>query len=327
MPELALVTGANGFVGSAVCRALCAEGHSVRALHRPSSNLEALEGLPVQRVVGDVLAPQTLEPALRGVTWVFHIAAASNYWRVRPEQVMRTAIEGTRHVVLAAARAGVRRLILTSSLAAMGVPAHGELLDESHTFNLPPSRLPYGYAKRQAEIEALRLAGEALEVVIVNPSVVLGAGDVHQISGSLVIEAARGHTFVYTDGGVNVVHIDDVAAGHLAAAWRGRPGERYLLGGENLSHLQLFTTLAEIVGRRPPWLKIPSGGIGPTAALIDLLRRVLPLPLDGNQFRLSHQFLFCDTSKAQRELGLPEPRPFRQAAQEAYDWYRATSRI
>jgi len=318
-----LVTGASGFIGSAVCRHLAQVGFTVRAMHRPSSNLAALEGLSVEHRVGDLFDLDSLARAADGTRWVFHVAAVAEYWRQRPAEVIRGAVEGTRNVVRACRQAGVARLILTSSLAALGVPEHGELLTESNVFNLPVKRSPYGFAKRQAEVEALQAAGNSLEVVIVNPSIVLGAGDVHQISGSLVIEAARGRTFLYTRGGTNVVHVDDVAAGHLAAAERGRSGERYLLGGENLAYQQLFTLLAEVVGTRPPWLLLPDWAVEPTASLIDLVRHVIRLPLEGNQLRLSKQRLFCDTSKARRELGLTRTRPARQAIVEALAWYRA----
>jgi dihydroflavonol-4-reductase len=257
------------------------------------------------------------------VRWVFHVATVAAYWRQRPEQVIRAAVEGTRNIVHACRQAGVERLIVTSSMAALGVPVGNKLLTEAHTFNLPPRRFPYGYAKRQAELEAFRDAGESLEVVVVNPSIVIGAGDVHQISGSLVIQAARGRTFLYTGGGTNIVHIDDVADGHLAAAERGRSGERYILGGENLTHLQLFTLLAEVVGSRPPWLRLPDWAIEPAAKALDLARQVVSLPLDGNQLRLSRHRLFCDTSKARHELGLTRTRTARQAIVEALAWYRA----
>jgi dihydroflavonol-4-reductase len=323
LPDLVLVTGASGFIGSAVCRHLLQQGSKVRALHRASSDLAALEGLSVERHVGDLFDPEGLARAADGARWVFHVAAVAEYWRQRPEQVIRGAVEGTRNIVQACLQSGVERLILTSSMAALGVPEHGELLTESHVFNLPAKRFPYGYSKRQAEIEALQAAGASLEVVIVNPSIVLGAGDVHQISGSLVVQAARGRTFLYTGGGTNIVHVDDVAAGHLAAAKRGHSGDRYILGGANLSYRQLFTLLAEVVGNRPPWLRLPDWAIAPTASLTDLVRRVAPLPLDGNQLRMSRQRLFCDTSKAQRALGLAQPRPARQAIVEALAWYRA----
>ncbi len=323
MPDPVLVTGASGFIGSSVCRHLARQGFKVRALHRPASDLSALEGLSLERHVGDLFDPKGLARAADGARWVFHVAAVAEYWRQRPADVIRGAVEGTRNVVQACVQAGVERLILTSSLAALGVPEHGELLTESNVFNMPVTRSPYGYAKRQAEVEALQAAGESLQVVIVNPSIVLGAGDVHQISGSLVIQAARGRTFLYTRGGTNIVHVDDVAAGHLAAAERGRSGERYLLGGENLTYLQLFTLLAEVVGGRAPWLLLPDWAIQPTASLIDLIHRVAPLPLEGNQLRLSRLRLFCDTSKASRELGLTQTRSARQAIVEAFAWYRA----
>lgn len=322
MPDRVLVTGASGFIGGALCRALCAAGARVRALHRRDSRLEALEGLDLERAVGDILAPASLEAALAGVAEVYHTAAQPAYWR-RPAEVVPAAVAGTVNVVRAARAAGVRRLVLTSSLAAMGLPRCGELLTEDHVYDLPPRHFPYAFAKRRAEVEALREAGAALEVVVVNPSVVLGAGDRHQISGSLVVESARGRAFLYVDGGVNIVHLDDVVEGHLAAMQRGRPGARYLLAGENVTHGELFAALAEITGRRPPWLRLPGWVIPPAAAAVDMLGRIARLPLDGAQLRWSRQRLFCDPGPARAALGLGPPRPFRQAAAEAYEWYRA----
>jgi dihydroflavonol-4-reductase len=294
----------------------------VRVLHRATSSLVALEDLAVERVIGDILDPASLRPAVEGAAWVFHVAAQSDYWK-QPRGVVEAAVRGTANVVEAAREAGARRLVLTSSVAALGVPKGNRLLTEFDTYDLPPQAFPYGYAKYISEKEALARAGGSLEVVIVNPSVVLGPGDVHQISGSLVIEAARGRTVVWMDGGINLVHIADVVEGHLAAMTSGRPGERYILGGENRTHREVFTTLAEIVGRRPPWLKIPGWALGPLAGAVDALRLAIPLPLDGGQLRMSGHFLWVDASRAKRELSLGEPRSFRQAAQETYDWYRA----
>jgi dihydroflavonol-4-reductase len=322
LTETVLVTGATGFIGAALCRALRNEGLKVRAFHRRTSSLAILEDLPVERAVGDILEPASLSPAMAGVRWVFHTAAQSDYWR-HPQQVWRSAVEGTRNVVLAARNAGVERVIHTSSLATLGIPGPGELLDERHIFNQPPRRFPYAHAKHQAEQEALASASGQLEVVILNPSAVMGAGDVHQITGSMVVETAHGLGFVYTDGGVNLVHIADVVDGHIAAARVGQPGERYILGGENLTYRQIFTILAEITGRRPPWLRISGWAIPPVAGLLDVVGRVARLPLNGDQLRTSRYSVFCDTTKARRALSLPSPRPFRQAAQEAYDWYRA----
>ncbi len=322
MPERILVTGASGFIGAALCRALAERGHAVRALHRATSSLQLLEGLTLERAVGDILDRESLRAALDNVEFVFHVAAQAAYWR-RPELVVRSAVEGARNVVTAARECNVRRLVITSSVAALGVPASGELLTESHTFNLTPQAFPYGYAKHQAEMEALRLAADALEVVIVNPSIVLGAGDIHQISGSLVVQAARGRLFFWAEGGANYVHLADVVEGHLAALQRGRAGQRYILGGENLTHRRAFDILAEVTGTRGPWLRLTGWQMAAAAWVVDGLRRVVPLPLDGAQLRLSRQYLYCDTSKAHQELGLAAPRPFCQAVEEAYAWYRA----
>jgi dihydroflavonol-4-reductase len=298
----------------------------VRVLHRASSSLQALEGLAVDPYVGDILDPASLGPALRGVDLVFHAAAESAYWR-RPQDVLGAAVDGTRNVASAARQAGVRRLVLTSSVAALGVPAADELLTEEHVFSLPQDQFVYGYSKRQSEQAALEAAGGEVEVVIVNPSIVLGAGDLNRISGSIIIEAARGIAIVYTDGGANYVHIDDVAAGHLAAAARGRPGERYILGGENLTHRQALTEVARIVGRRPPWLRLPHSAISLLARATDLAGTVAETPMNGAQLRMSRYRLWVDTSKARRDLGLAAPKPFSLAAREAYDWYLAAGMI
>jgi dihydroflavonol-4-reductase len=321
LPREVLVTGATGFIGSALCRLLLEKGHNVRALHRPTSSLIAIQDLPLQRVVGDILQPETLSPAMQGADWVFHAAAESAHWR-HPERVTRVTVQGTRNTVQSALEAGVERLVYTSSLAALGVPPEGQLLTEADSYNLDPKRFPYGYAKLLAEQAAMETAGSGLEVVIVNPSIVLGPGDRNQISGSLVIESARGHIPFYPAGGVNFVHIDDVAAGHLAAAARGRSGERYILAGENLSYKRALTTLAEITGSRPPKIRLPASLTGPASYLAVLYARLIGVPLDPNLIRLSRYPLFCDRSKAERELGLEDNLPFRQAAQDAYDWYR-----
>jgi dihydroflavonol-4-reductase len=322
LTETILVTGATGFVGSALCRALLDQGYRVRALHRETSSLTALQGLAVERVIGDILKPSTLPAALEGANVVFHTAAQAAYWKVPPEIVRTSAIDGTRNVSEAALHAGVRRVVLTSSMAAVGIPNTNELLTENHTFNIPPRHFVYGYAKRQSELEALRFAERGMDVVIVIPTIILGPGDINQNSGRLVLESARGWGIFWTEGGFNVVHIEDVVAGHIAAFLHGRSGERYVLGGENVCYRDVFTTVNEIVGRRPPWLKIPKLVIDPVANLLEWLRPLIRLPLSSEQLRISQYYLYFDLSKSQRELKLPPPRSFRMAAQETFDWYR-----
>lgn len=292
----------------------------VRALHRQSSQLKILKSLSVDLFEGDILKRKTIDRACDGVRWVYHAASQSAYWR-KPGSVIQTATEGTRNVAEAALAAGVERLVFTSSIAAMGVPLQGELLTEEHSFNLLEGDFPYGASKRQAELILLEVVNRGLDAVIVNPTIILGPGDVNQISGSMVTEAARGWGFFYLDGGENYIHVDDVARGHLAAALHGEKGKRYILGGENLTHLEAFTILTQIVGRPRPWLKIPDWIIPPAAWFIDRLPRWIRLPFNGDQLRLSRKYIYCDISRAIKALNLEAPNSFRQAATDAYNWY------
>jgi dihydroflavonol-4-reductase len=322
-----LVTGASGFIGSNLCRALAAQGHEVLALHRPTSLLNGLEGLPVRRTIGDMLDPASLTRAFDTVEVVFHTAAP-----MRPEADGRTAIEGhvlgTRNVLQAALRTGVRQLIHTSSVAALGVPdvptstpaENAPLLDECHAWNYIPERWPYAYAKHASEQEVLRAAEAGLHAVIVNPSVVVGAGDWYRTERSLVAYLARGAFVPVIPGGLNVVHIDDVTAGHLAALERGRSGERYILGGENLTLPDLLRTTAQVVGHRPPRLHLPLWAVPPIRHLLEPARTSLKLPIEPSMLWLAGYHFFYDTHKAQVELGLPHAIPYRQAATETFDW-------
>lgn len=280
-----------------------------------------LEDLPVELAVGNILDAESLKPALEDVTYVFHAAAQSAYWR-DPNSVTQTSIDGTQNVLKAALDAGTKRVVLTSSLAAMGAPDDGALLTEDNIFNLPPDKFRYGYSKHRAEQEAHRFLQQGLDVVILNPSIVLGAGDVNQIGGSMITEAARGWGFFYPGGGTNYIHIDDVVAGHIAALHHGKTGERYILGGENLTYFDAFATINEIVGRKPPWLKVPVWITEPGAYLADWTRSFLHLPFDSNHLRMSRYDIFCDASKARIELGVSATKSFRQAVEETYEWYK-----
>jgi len=323
----ALVTGASGFLGSCLCRALLAQGHEVIALHRPTSILSGLEGLPVCRVVGDMLDPASLTRAFDSVDVVFHTAAP-----MRPEADGRTAIEahalGTRNVLQAAQRTRVRRLVHTSSVAALGIPdvppstppENSPLLDETHSWNYVPDRWPYAYAKHTSEQEVLRAVQAGLDAVIVNPSVVLGAGDWYRTRRSLVAYLARGSLIPAVPGGLNAVHIDDVVAGHLAALNRGRAGERYILGGDNLTLPELLRITAEVVGRRPPRLSLPLWAIPVIRRVLEPARQSLHLPIEPSMLWLAGYHFFYNTRKSHAELGLPPAVPYRQAAAETYNW-------
>ncbi|TLN22717.1 NAD-dependent epimerase/dehydratase family protein, partial [bacterium] len=245
-----LVTGSTGFIGSQLCRALVAQGHRVLAFHRASSSLRGLEGIPgcheqpqlaevagcLEHVLGDLTQPETLSAALRGVEVVFHTAGLVGAGN-QSGRLYAVNVEGTRALLQAAQEAGVRRVVHTSSVSALGVPLYGPApMDERHTWNFPAQHWQYGYAKYLAEMEVQKAVAAGMDVVIVNPSVVIGAGDVYNGSRSILARAVRRQLPFVVEGGLNVVHIADVVAGHIAALEKGRRGERYILGGQNLSH-------------------------------------------------------------------------------------------
>ncbi len=323
----ALVTGGTGFLGSHIARTLVEAGHTVRILHRATSSLTLLEGLPVEHAIGDVVDSASVERAMRGCEWVFHAAAVADYWRANYVKMYIVNVNGTVNVLDAARRTGVRRVIFTSSAAAVGLRDDGRPADEILAFNLPPNRFPYGHSKYLAELEVERAVQRGQDVVILNPSVILGPGDVNLISGSGIVEMARGSVFVYPTGGATVIDVRDVAAAHLAAAERGRRGERYLLGAVDVSHRALLKLIAHVVGVPAPFLPVPAAITPVAAAVAELLRRAgLKLPIDANQIRLSSRNMFYDCHKAWRELG--EPRiDLRQSLEDTYHWYAAHGMI
>lgn len=320
----ALVTGGTGFIGSHVVRALLAAGHQVRVLRRATSRLEALEGLAGYRaVVGDILDPASLEAAMAGCAWVFHVAAVSDYWRQDVGWLYRVNVEGTRNVLAAARRAGVQRLVFTSSAAAVGLREDGFPADESVTFNLSPAAFPYAHSKFLAEIEVLKAVIAGLDCVILNPAVVIGPGDVYQGSGSLLIEMLRRRVPAIPPGGVTLIDVRDVAAAHLAAAERGRVAERYLLGAVDLSYRVWLRLVADVVGVPPPWLRVPAWAVPFIGLAVDLARAAgVPVPADGNQIRFSARRMYYNCQKAWAELGEPQI-DIRQSLQDTLDWYRA----
>lgn len=317
----ALVTGATGFVGSHVVRALTDEGHTARALHRPTSKLDALAGLDYESTLGDVTDLDALRTACEGCDWVFHVAAVADYWRADRAWMHEVNVEGTRRVLQAAREAGVRRVVFTSSAAAVGF-RQDRPADESDAFNLPPERFPYGYSKAQAETIALEAAQAGEEVVIVNPVVVMGPGDLNVISGDFVLKIRRLQWAVpVPPGGVAVIDVRDVARMQLAAAERGRVGERYILGAANFKYRDWFALVAEVVGAARPVIPVPGWALPPLAELFDALRAVgLRLPVDGDQTRLGARDIYFDFSKARRELGAPQI-DMRQSLQDTYSWY------
>lgn len=318
-----LVTGGTGFIGSRLCGACVARGNQVRVLRRAGSSMLGLERLPVEYVTGDLLDPESVARAVDGCDLVFHAGAISSYWRARREQVYRVNVEGTRNVMEACLRAGVPRVVYTSSTAAVGITANGPA-GEDTPFDRLSATFAYADSKHRAEAIVQSMVARGLPAVIVNPAVVLGAGDHYLNAGSMVIEYGKGRIPAVPPGGICVADVDAVTHGHLAAATCGRIGERYILGGENLSFVQVAAAIADVAGVRRPSLVMPAALLGLIAPLIDLWNRASRRPprISAEQVRLSRINFFFDSSKAVRELGYPL-LPLRGAVEKAFAWYRA----
>jgi dihydroflavonol-4-reductase len=324
-PGLSLVTGATGFVGAAVARALLAERHKVRVLARPQSNRRNLAGLEVEITEGSLEDAASLARAVAGCRYLFHVAADYRLWVPDPAAMFRANVDGTRVLMLAALAAGVERVVYTSSVATLGLIAGG-IADEATPSGLGDMIGPYKQSKFAAEAAVKELIAErGLPAVVVNPSTPIGPGDVKPTpTGRLIVEAAKGRMPGYVDTGLNIVHVDDVAFGHLLAAEHGAIGERYILGGENLTLAEILAEVAAAVGRRPPMLKIPYAAILPIAVGAELVARVTGrepfVTLDGA--RMSRKKMYFSSARAMRELGYA-PRPARQAIADAVAWFSA----
>jgi dihydroflavonol-4-reductase len=323
-PDLSLVTGATGFVGSAVARALLARGRRVRVLARPNSDRRNLGGLAVEIAEGAMEDPRSLARAVAGCRYVYHVAADYRIWVPDPAPMFRANVEGTRDLLTAALEAGAERVVYTSSVATLGLVPGGSA-DEETPSSLDDMIGPYKRSKFAAEEVARELARKrGLPVVIVNPSTPVGPGDIKPTpTGRLIVEAARGQMPAFVDTGLNIVHVDDVAEGHLAAAENGRIGERYILGGENMALAEILAEVAQAVGRRPPWLRVPHSVLFPVAIGAELAARATGrdpfVTLDG--VRMSRKKMYFSSEKASRELGY-RSRPAREAIADAVCWFR-----
>ncbi len=328
MVEKALVTGATGFVGAAVARRLLAEGFAVRVLARKASPRANLEGLAVEVAEGDLTDPASLKRAAEDCSAVFHVAADYRLWTRDPAAMFRVNVEGSVALVRAATAAGAARIVYTSSVATLGIPGGGKSGDETTPVAFADMIGPYKQSKFKAE-EAVRrlIAEEGAPVVIVNPSTPIGPGDVKPTpTGRMIVEAASGRMPAFVDTGLNVVHVDDVAAGHLLALRRGRVGERYVLGGENMGLGEILAEIARQCGRRPPTVRIPHGAIYPVAVLAEAWARLIPsagepfVTVDG--LKMARKKMFFSSAKAARELGYAA-RPAARALSDAVAWFRA----
>jgi dihydroflavonol-4-reductase len=320
----ALVTGATGFVGAAVARELLGAHWQVRVLVRYGSDRSNLSDLDVEVASGDLTDLSSLTHAAGGCDAVFHVAADYRLGARDPSQLYRNNVEGTRNVLNAARSAGVKRIVYTSSVATIGIPSDGTPGDERTPAALDAMIGHYKRSKYQAEEVAREIAREGTSVVIVSPSTPVGPGDLKPTpTGQLVLDAAAGRMPAYVDTGLNIVHVDDVAAGHLLAYERGRTGERYILGGEDMTLRDILYTISTLVGGKPPRVRLPYGVVLPIAYLAEgyakLSGRSGRITLEG--VRMSRKRMFFSSAKAVRELGY-RWRPPVQAFEDAIRWFR-----
>jgi dihydroflavonol-4-reductase len=320
-----LVTGATGFVGSAVAQQLVARGETVRVLVRAGSDRRNIADLPVEPVEGDLRDGASLQRALRGCRALYHVAADYRIWIPRPEEIYETNVAGSVRLLRAAAAEGVERIVYTSSVAVLGVLPDGNPADEETPVRLADMIGHYKRSKFLAE-EAVRglIHDEGLPVVIVNPSTPIGPRDVKPTpTGRLIVEAATGRMPAFVDTGLNVVHVDDVATGHVLAYERGVVGERYVLGGENLTLRQILTEIARLCGRRPPRVRLPHGLVMPLAFAAEAVSRVTGrepfVTVDG--LRMARKKMFFSSAKAEATLGY-RARPARAALADAVTWFQ-----
>ncbi|MGH8184595.1 MAG: hopanoid-associated sugar epimerase [Rhodanobacteraceae bacterium] len=324
MSARALVSGANGFVGSAVVRALLRHGYVVRALVRPASDTANLDGLDVDIVRGDLLDPPSLERALQGCEGLFHVAADYRLWARDPHVIRKTNVRGTHAILLAARRCGVRRSVHTSSVATLGLHGDGTPADEDTPAHLANMIGEYKRSKFLSEALVRRCARAGSDIVIVNPAAPVGPRDRKPTpTGRTILDAARGRMPAYVDTGLCIVHVDDIAEGHVLAYERGQSGRRYLLGGENLSLREILAAVAELTGHRAPWLKLPHAAVLPIAHVAEAWARLTgstpTITLDG--VNLARHHMYFSSHRAEAELGW-RARPAREALADAIQWFR-----
>ena len=320
-----LITGSTGFLGSAVLRQLLKEGQKVRALIRQNSDQRNLDGLDVEIVIGDLTDRDSLLRALKDCDSLFHVAADYRLWVPNPSEIYHHNVDGTRNLMTAAAQCGTQRIVYTSSVATLGINKDETPADETTPVSLNDMIGHYKRSKflAEREVDAL-IKNENLPVIIVNPSTPVGPRDIKPTpTGRMILDAVNGKIPVYVNTGLNIVHVDDVAQGHLLAFDKGKIGERYILGGEDMSLHKILLEISKVTGNAPPLFQIPHNFVLPIAYILECLARLRhakePLvTVDG--VRLAKKKMYFSTAKAKRELGY-KPRPANEALKDAVAWF------
>jgi dihydroflavonol-4-reductase len=320
-----LVTGANGFVGSAVIRCLLAAGHEVRAFVRPGSDQQNLTKLPIETVEGDLRDVPSLKRAVTGCDSLFHVAADYRLWVPNPAIMYDVNVSGTRALILAGAEAGMNRMVYTSSVATLGLNPNSLPADEETPSNLASIAGHYKRSKFLAEQTVQELVREhQLPLVTVNPSTPIGPRDVKPTpTGRIVLDTLHGRMPAYVDTGLNVAHVDDIAYGHLLAHQYGKSGERYILGGDNMTLLQILQTIDEITGKPTKRKNIPVKVMLPIAHTMEIVAKITNTEPRAtvDSIRMAKKKMFFTSAKAARELGY-QSRPAIDAIKDAIDWFR-----
>jgi dihydroflavonol-4-reductase len=321
---LAFVTGATGFVGSHVARVLADHGAELRLLTRATSDLRNIEGLKADRVVGDLCEPASLERAMSGCEVVFHVAADYRLWVRDPDQMYRANVEGTRVILNAAKKNGVRRVVHTSSVATMGFTSNGHPADESSPVSVENMIGPYKRSKFMAERVAMEAGRSGMDVVVVNPTTPVGERDIKPTpTGRIIVDFLKKKFPAYVDTGLNLVDVRECALGHVAALEKGRSGERYILGGENLTLKQILDKLSAITGLPSPSVKVPyvmalATGVVDEVVTGRILGREPRATIDA--VRMGRKKMFVSSAKAEQELGW-KTVPVDDALRRAVEWF------
>ena len=327
---LVFVTGATGFVGSHVAQVLAEQGADLRLLVRPSSNPRNIQGLKAERVTGDLRDPASLEKVMAGCDVLFHVAADYRLWIRDPEQMYRANVDGTRAILQAARSNRVRRVVYTSSVATMGFTSDGQPADENSPVSLDSMIGHYKRSKFMAEEVAIKAAKSGMDVVVVNPTTPVGEQDIKPTpTGRIIVDFLKKKFPAYVYTGLNLVDVKECARGHVAALERGRSGERYILGGENLTLKQILDKLAVITGLPSPKVKLPyavalASGLVDTVVTGLLLRREPRVTLDA--VRMGRKKMFVSSAKAARELGW-KTVPVEGALRRAVEWFQANGYV
>jgi dihydroflavonol-4-reductase len=318
-----LVTGGTGFVGANLVRELLADGHTVRVLARRGGDRRALEGASVQIVEGDLLDAASLRTAVAGARHVYHVAADYRLWAPDLRVLYRANVDGTRHLLAAAAEAGAERIVYTSTVGAVGIPKDGTPGDETTAVSLADMVGAYKASKFLAERVADEFAARGAPVVIVNPSAPIGPWDVKPTpTGQMIVDFLDGKMIGSVDTGLNIVHVRDVARGHILAAQKGRVGERYILGHRNLSLLEIFRMLSALTGVPAPRFRVPYAVAWLAAAGMEGLSRLTGRPpqVPLTAVRMARKRMYFSAEKAIRELGLPQTSA-ETALADAVGWF------